>query len=306
MQMTVDDAAAVNPYGTLLARLPVREGELPLLGGVTRYWDYGPADAAQTVVAVHGFRGDHHGLEPVVAHLDGLRIISPDLPGFGESTPMTEARHDIPGYSTWLSAFVAGLNLPAPPVILGHSFGSIVSASAVANGLATSRLILVNPIAAPALKGPKAAMTALAVLYYRAGAKLPSRIGYGVLASPAITRIMSNYMVKTRDASLRRWIHGQHRTYFSRFSDRDTVLEAFQASTANNVQEFAPRIHVPTLLIAASNDPITAVADEEKLRDLLPQAQLHVLDGVGHLIHYERPREAAALIVEFLGAGRVA
>ncbi|HEY4268279.1 MAG TPA: alpha/beta hydrolase [Galbitalea sp.] len=304
--MTVDDAATASPYGTLLARLPVREGEFPLLGGITRYWDYGPADAAVTVVAVHGFRGDHHGLEPVVAHFEGLRIISPDLPGFGESTPLSPARHDIAGYSAWLSAFVTGLGLSTPPVIIGHSFGSIVAAAAVARGLATPRLILINPIAAPALKGPKAAMTALAVFYYRAGAKLPRRIGYGVLASPTITRIMSNYMVKTRDASLRRWIHGQHRTYFSRFSDRDTVLEAFQASISNNVQEFATEIQVPTLLIAAGNDPITKVADEEKLRDLLPDARLHVLDGVGHLIHYERPREAAELIVAFLGAGRVA
>jgi pimeloyl-ACP methyl ester carboxylesterase len=59
-------------------------------------------------------------------------------------------------------------------------------------------------------------------------------------------------------------------------------------------------------LIAADNDPITTVADEEKLRDLLPAAELHVLADVGHLIHYERPREAAELIVSFLGVGTVA
>jgi pimeloyl-ACP methyl ester carboxylesterase len=38
----------------------------------------------------------------------------------------------------------------------------------------------------------------------------------------------------------------------------------------------------------------------------LPDAELHVLGGVGHLIHYERPREAAELIVSFLGVGAVA
>jgi pimeloyl-ACP methyl ester carboxylesterase len=295
-----------NPYAAQLAATPVREASVEVLGSTTRYWDYGPIDAPVTVVAVHGFRGEHHGLEPVVAQLAGLRVISPDLPGFGSSTPMAGIRHDVAGYARWLAEFVTRLSLSSVPVILGHSFGSIVTACAVANGLATPALILINPIAAPALKGPKAVLTGLAVLYYELGARLPKRLGDGLLASRAITRFMSETMAKTRDRALRPWIHYQHRTYFTRFADRDTVLEAFRASTASNVMEFAPRIAVRTLLIAASDDPITTVADERKLAELLPNATLHVIQDVGHLIHYERPREAATLIVEFLGAGALA
>jgi pimeloyl-ACP methyl ester carboxylesterase len=304
--MTVPNRAVTNPYGALLAATPVRAGRVSILGSDTHYWDYGPVDAPLVIVAVHGFRGEHHGLEPVVAQLRGVRVISPDLPGFGESTPLVEARHDIDGYSNWLRAFIASLALPMQPVILGHSFGSIVSAAAVAGGLATPALILINPIAAPALKGPKAFVTGLAVFYFRAGAALPEKLGRAVLASRLITRLTSEGMAKTKDPGLRAFIHDQHRTYFSRFSDRDTLLEAFQASTGHNVLQFAPKIPVRTLLIAADNDPITTVADEEKLRDLLPVAELHVLADVGHLIHYERPREAAELIVSFLGVGTVA
>jgi pimeloyl-ACP methyl ester carboxylesterase len=295
-----------NPYGALVAAMPVREAQVSLLGSRTRYWDYGPMDAPLTILAIHGFRGEHHGLEPIVAHLEGLRIISPDLPGFGESTPMIEARHDIDGYAAWLKALVVSLDLPVAPVILGHSFGSIVTAAAVAGGLSTPSLILINPIAAPALKGPKAFVTGLAVFYFRAGAALPERIGHAALASRLVTRLTSEGMATSKDPKVRAFIHDQHRTYFSRFSDRDTLLEAFRASTGNNVQQFAPDITAYTLLIAAENDPITTVADEEKLRDLLPDAELHVLANVGHLIHYERPREAAELIVSFLGAGSVA
>src|ERR1700709_1053100 len=122
---------AENPYSHLLAATPVREASVSILGSDTHYWDYGPRDAPVTIVAVHGFRGEHHGLEPVVAQLEGLRVISPDLPGFGESPPMTEAAHDIPGSARWLPAFVDALRLPARPVILGHSFGSIVTSAAV-------------------------------------------------------------------------------------------------------------------------------------------------------------------------------
>jgi pimeloyl-ACP methyl ester carboxylesterase len=290
-----------NPYADLISATPVREAAVPILGSDTHYWSYGAEDALVTIVAVHGFRGEHHGLEPIAVQLRGVRVISPDLPGFGESTHMTDAAHDIAGYARWLSAFVDALGLPTRPVILGHSFGSIVVAAVVAEGLATPKLILINPIAAPALHGPKAFITGLAVFYYWAGARLPRGLGNLLLGSPVITRFISQVMVSTDKKELRRWIHYQHRTYFSRFADRDMLLEAFRASTGNNVIEYAPRITTPTLLIAAGNDPITKVADEEKLRDLLPDATLHVLPNVGHLIHYERPGDAAELILQFLG-----
>jgi pimeloyl-ACP methyl ester carboxylesterase len=290
-----------NPYAKLVAERAVRESTVELLGSTSHYWDYGPADAKVVIVAVHGFRGEHHGLEPVAVHLPGIRVISPDLPGFGASTPMRDARHDIDGYARWLGEFVDALGLPARPVILGHSFGSIVVSAAVAGGLATPELILINPIAAPALHGPKAFVTSLAVFYYWAGAKLPRAIGNAVLGSRLITRFVSQIMVTTKNKPLRRWVHYQHRTYFGLFSDRDTLLDAFRASTGNNVIEYAPRITVPTLLIAAAEDPITTVADERKLAGLLADARLIVLDDVGHLIHYERPREAAEAIRDFLG-----
>lgn len=132
-------------------------------------------------------------------------------------------------YAAWLTAFVAALGLGDDVVVLGHSFGSIVTSAAVASGLRASRLVLVNPIAAPALKGPRGVVTRLAVFYYWAGAALPERSGLAALQSPLVTRFTSLAMVKTHDRGLRRWIHDQHDSYFSRFSDRRVVLDAFRA-----------------------------------------------------------------------------
>lgn len=279
---------------------------MEVLGSDTHYWVYGPADATTTVVVVHGYRGEHHGLEPVIAQLRGLRVISPDLPGFGESGPLVGRPHDIAGYSDWLVAFVDSLGLTGSAVILGHSFGSIVTSSAVANGLATPKLILVNPIAAPALEGPNGFMSRLTLLYYRAGRALPAAIGKRLLSSWLVVRFMSVFLAQSKDPGLRRWIHDQHHTYFSRYSDRDSVVEGFEASISSDVSMFASRIAVPTLLIGADRDPITTVAAQERLATLFPDARLVVLNGVGHLVHYEKPREAAEQIVAFLGAGRVA
>ena len=287
-----------NPYAPLLDEIPVERLEADVLGGRTAYWVYGPPDAAVTVVAVHGFRGEHHGLEPVVAHLPGIRVISPDLPGFGETAPLPGVRHDIDAYARWLREF-AGAVAPGA-VILGHSFGSIVVAAAVAGGLETPRVVLVNPIGAPALEGPKGVLTRLAVFYYWAGARLPAPLGEALLRNGLIVRVMSESMAKTKDPGLRRFIHDQHDTYFSRFADRDVLHDAFLASVSNDVREFAPRIAQPTLLVAAVRDDITPIEAERHLATLFPAAELVEIDDVGHLIHYETPAAAADAIRRFL------
>lgn len=157
--------SVAHPYAERLGAISVEHRQIEVVGGRTHYWVYGDATAdAPTIVAVHGFRGEHHGLEPVIAYLPGVRIISPDLPGFGETAPLPGRTHDLAAYSQWLRSFVDAVAPGA--VILGHSFGSIVASAAVADGLPTPQLILINPIGAPALEGPKGILTRLAVLYY--------------------------------------------------------------------------------------------------------------------------------------------
>lgn len=291
--------SAASPYAARLGDIPTERREVEVLGSTTAYWVYGPADeAAPTVIAVHGFRGEHHGLEPVIAYLPDVRVISPDLPGFGETAPIPGREHDLSLYSGWLAEFARTVAPDA--VILGHSFGSIVSSAAVAGGLKTPQLILINPIGAPALEGPKGVLTRLAVLYYSLGARLPERIGTALLRNPLIVRVMSIAMAKTRDPAVRRFIHDQHDTYFSRFSDRDVLHDAFVTSVSHDVRAFAGVIDTPTLLIAAQRDDITPIEAERRLARMFPDAELVEIAEVGHLIHYETPAEAAGAIRRFL------
>jgi len=287
-----------SPYAALLDRIPVQRHDIVVLGTRTAYWVYGPRDATVTILAVHGFRGEHHGLEPIVAHLPGVRFVSPDLPGFGETPPLPGRTHDLPAYVDWLTAFAAAAAPDA--VVLGHSFGSIVAAAAVAGGLPTPRLILVNPIGAPALEGPRGVLTRLAVLYYRLGARLPARLGEALLRNRVIVRVMSMAMAKTKDPVVRRFVHDQHDTYFSRFADRDVLHDAFVASVSHDVRESAPRVRQPTLLVAAERDDITPILRQRDLQRLFPDARLIEIPAVGHLIHYETPAPAAEAIARFL------
>ncbi len=289
-----------SPYLDALARIPSRDRELDVLGSRTHLVEYGPVDADRTVVLVHGFRGDHHGLGPVVAQLPDVRFLAPDLPGFGSSEPLSNHAHDIEGYTAWLDAFLHAAGVHGTAVLLGHSFGSIVVSAAVAAGVPTPRVILVNPIGQNALQGPRGVLTRLAVLFYQAGAALPERFGFAVLRSRLVTRIMSVTMAKTDDKALRRWIHEEHDRYFSAFANRQSLLEAFRASVSHDVSEFAASIPQQTLLIAADNDDITPIEAQHRLVSLFPEAELEIIEGVGHLIHYEKPVEAANAISTFL------
>lgn len=292
----------------------------------TRYWQYGEGmgsgsfpEGCYPVLLVHGFRGDHHGLEIIANYLlkliPNVSIISPDLPGFGRSGDLPEnapGEDSIDAYVAWLQDFVEHTNpLGLPLHVVGHSFGSIVtSAFAAAHPNSLALLSLINPISEPALEGSQRVTSRLASLYYRAGAALPEKIGYPLLRSQLITRLSSEVMMRTKDRAMRRFINGQHAAYFGSFGSRRGVLSAYEASIAHTAAEYAAAIRVPVQMLVAEDDdlgtPETARAMYATLtsRNLpAPSAgareRLDMIPEVGHLIHYETPRRAAELIADF-------
>lgn len=293
---------------------------------MTRYWQYGKGmndgtfpEGSYPVLLVHGFRGDHHGLEIIANYLlkliPNVSIISPDLPGFGRSADLPESTLDedsIDAYVAWLQDFVERTNpLGLPLHLVGHSFGSIVtSAFAAAHPKSLALLSLINPISEPALEGSQRVASRLASLYYRAGAALPEKIGYPLLRSQLITRASSEVMMRTKDKAMRRFINDQHAAYFGSFGSRRGVLSAYEASITHTAAEYAAAIRVPVQMLVAEDDdlgtPETARAMYATLtsRSLLgpstgARERLDMIPEVGHLIHYETPRRAAELIADF-------
>lgn len=255
--------------------------------------------AKQTIILIHGFRGTHHGLELIASHLKEYDTIIPDLPGFAEGDSLP--KYDLDSYVTWLARFIKQQNFKTPPILLGHSFGSIVSAAYAAKyGDTIEKLILVNPIGAPALEGPRGILSKLAVFYYWLGTKLPPKLSHKWLASRMVVDIMSKTMTKTKDKDLRAFIDDQHHQYFSLFHTPQSVSEAFTTSVSNSVRDFAQHITAPTLLIAGTKDDITPLAKQKELEQLFPNATLNVIEHVGHLTHYETPDQVASFVEDFV------
>lgn len=274
---------------------------------ITSYWEAGPVTGSP-VFFVHGFRGDHHGLLQIAERFHRIhpevRCIIPDLPGFGQSQAIPGREHTIDSYGEWLTDFTAAIS-DRPNAVVAHSFGTLVTAAAVSQNYRPVSAVLINPIAANALKGPRAILTRVAVGYYALARKLPTRAADALIGHPLIVRSMSEIMAKTKDPGLRRWIHQQHDQFFSKYSDKTTLLEAFTASVSNDVTAAAAAFTMPTRVIAGTLDDITSLVDQLELVQRMPDANLQVLQGTGHLVHYEAADDAAELIAEHLTASSV-
>lgn len=263
------------------------------------YFEYLAEKASSlTLVMIHGYRGNHRGLEAIAAGLSKYRVLIPDLPGFGDSKPLS-SRHSVENYSNWLGQFVAELGLKDELHLMGHSFGTLIVGKYATENLVKS-VSLVNPVSTPALRGPRSALTTLTKVYYALASAAPDSLGQWLLRNKVAVMVMSVVMAKSKDRSLRRWIHNQHLDNFSDFASVRVATEGYAASISTDLSNFAPFIKAPVLIVAAELDDITDLSSQRTVARAYPNAQLKEIVGVGHLVHYEAPNQAAEHIDEFL------
>ncbi len=112
---------------------PRRTVQLPT--GPAAYAEDGPADAP-AVICVHGLPGsvrDFRWLAPQLGDArlrHPLRVIRPELPGFGDTPIETWPDPSPDGRAAFVLALVAALGLERP-LLLGHSMGGVVACAAV-------------------------------------------------------------------------------------------------------------------------------------------------------------------------------
>ena len=60
------------------------------------------------------------------------------------------------------------------------------------------------------------------------------------------------------------------------------------------------QVNVPTLIVVGKEDPITPVADSEKMHDGIPGSQLVVIENASHVSNIEQPEQFNRALQEFL------
>jgi pimeloyl-ACP methyl ester carboxylesterase len=269
------------------------------IGGIeTHWWVYNP-DAKKVLIAVHGFRGTHHGLARIAEALPEYRVITPDLPGFGESEAFSDTA-SLTAYTKWLASFIDVISPKKKIYLLGHSFGTIIASHYIAtHHEKVKKLILINPIA-DTRKPFYDLGFQITQAYYAISRILPETLGIKWLRNKVCIDSMSFALSKSRDITTRAFTYDQHRMYFGRFHDRATVLESYKVSTHHDVREVATHIKAKTLLIIGEKDEVAPKATQLALHQKVTHSTLVTIPKLGHLLPYEAPTEVAATISDFL------
>jgi pimeloyl-ACP methyl ester carboxylesterase len=285
----------------LMAEAKLRaQGKSVSVDGIeTKYWLYPSSTKnAKNLILVHGYRGDHHGLEAFAGGFSDFNVYTPDLPGFGVSHALAK-EHSLESYSDWFKDFVSAIGL-VNPIAVGHSFGTLVLSSCESKNNLFSKVILVNPVGGGKMTGVSKFLVEFVKFYYWIAHMLPERLGTRMTKTYALVDSMSAFTTKSKDKNLRKWIKLQHRTHFNSFANSQVVWESYLASTENVVTPYVKEIHKPVLLIAADLDEITPVYTVREMAESMDNAEVYEIKNCGHLVHYEAASEALSVMNAFL------
>ena len=219
-----------------------------------------------------------------------LRVYDLDLPGYGESDTPDEPR-SIVEFAEDVAGFIEALEL-APAHVHGGSMGG-----QVALVLAARRPELVDRLVITCAGRADNAGR----MMYRTW-RTAARAGSEALAE------LTSFQGFSRSFWDRPEAEGAVDAFVAALSTTtpDEFLRDLGAVEAAELDDELPRIRAQTLLLGAEEDimmPVHAAPSGLGMADLeqlIPNAQLTVLEGCGHFITLERPEETAAHIADWV------
>jgi pimeloyl-ACP methyl ester carboxylesterase len=226
-------------------------------------------------VLVHGAGANALVWEPLRRELSSFDLLAPSLPGRLGSEPA--AFEDAASTAAWLADLLEALGSPRAWV-LGHSYGGAVALELASRGAPLAGLILVATGAR--LRVHPAILESAAQAAAR-GEPLLSSFAFAGAAGGEAAEAYERASAQTApDAALRDW----------------RACDVFDARAR------LATIDLPVLVVGGSDDALTPPKFHTYLAENLPRAQLTMLDGAGHMLPWERPRELAALVRAFASA----
>ena len=271
------------------------EGEFIEVDGVRlHYTDRG---TGQPVVLVHGnaVAGDDWNTSGVADLLlgDGFRVIVFDRPGFGHS--------ERPRGRAWTAMQQAELLHNAlrqlgveRPVVVGHSWGTIVALSmAVRHPADMAGLVLLSGYYFWTLR-PDAVLVAAGAIPI-----LGDLLRYTV--SPWLGRLLmplqKRAMFSPAPVTVRFRAEYSDAMALRPSQIRATSVDgALMIPGALRLRRHYDELSMPTLIMAGSGDKVVFKRNAERLRDAIPGSVLRILDGAGHMVHHSAPREVVKAI----------
>lgn len=258
------------------------------------------------VVLLHGIPSNARLWERVVEPLaaGGLRVLAPDLPGYGRTRVATRSDHSLAAAADLIARWLETLDV-GPAWVVGHDAGGAVAQLlAVDHPEVVARLTLVNSIVDGSWPAPRARIAGVAARLglYRLGARL------GLVPNPYMRHeLRRGFADPARAADV-----DMDAVFWADKTATDAGRRAFEhhlvALDPADTARVAPRLaglRVPCQLVWGMADPFqTWDVAGRRLRDLLPDPAVTRLHGCGHLVPLECPDGLIATLQDWRGGAQ--
>lgn len=248
---------------------------------------------AAPLVLIHGFGCDQSVWRDVAPAFEPTRtVVRLDLVGCGgaEPTAYDPVRHGtLQGYADDVIDVLDELDL-GPAVLMGHSVSAmIVALVAIRRPELVERLVLVAPNARytdDPEQGYEGGFTAdalgelLAVLD-------ANYVGWASLVAPVVGG----------DAT----VAGEVEELFCQGDPEISRRFAHVTFSSDNRADL-PAVPVPALVLQVTQDVLAPVSAGRYVAEHLPEAELVLIDGVGHCPHLSNPAEVVGAVTRYLAA----
>jgi len=257
----------------------VENGQVTVEGHRMHYLAEGPA-GGPVVVLVHGLNGraeDWSNLAPYFARA-GLRVYMPDLFGFGRSEKPADFSYAVHDQATAVEDFMDALGLKQVDLGGWSMGGWIVQIVAGRHPERVKRLMVFDsagiykkPDWNTNLFMPKTAeeLIELEALLMQHPPGIPGFVARDVL----------------RISAERRWVTQRA---------LDTMLTGKDATDG-----LLPQMKMPVLILWGKEDRITPLDEGKKMQELIPESELLVYEGCGHLAPEQCTAAMGPALVEF-------
>jgi len=263
-----------------------------LSAGRTRFDLLGPTPS-QVVVFVHGFTSPAYvwGSLPKRLREQGYRTLVYDLFGRGFSD-RPDVVYDRDLYDRQLVDLLGRLQIRGPVHLVGLSMGAIIATEfALRHETRVASLTLIDPAGFSVdMPGPAALLTVPWL-----GDYLTHAFGDAFLVSGNAKAVYDKSLVP----ALQRKFEYQLAYVGYKRAILSTAREMPLADFTGGYRKLAKRL-LPVKVFWGKQDEITPVAGAKLARKILPKAKITLVEGAGHLSHYEKPYVVTPLLLDFL------
>ncbi len=249
----------------------------------------GTVNASQTgngppLVLLHSLLSDRASFDRIVPELSkSFRVVVPELPGFGESDPVSG---DLAAVGDRMAEAVNDCADGEDVIVLGNGYGGFIALQmAIRHPNIATKLILADCGAAFSEPG-RQAFRNMAAAARTKGLPAITDVAMRRLFAPEFQQANPDLMHDRREAFLR--------------TDPDVFRAACEALAELDLRPQLDRVKIAVLVLVGEQDEATPPPMSHEIAAGLPQASLKIIPGCAHVPQLQSPSAFLAAIGEFL------